>query len=580
MESTTVEPQTDQYTCADEDELSPTKYEREIELLNEKKGEWANLRISKKIEMAENLLDNTYEVARRQVAEAVEQKGIPSDSPLVGEEWLGGPVVTIRNLRTLLKTLRSIQKTGTPPLPEDRIETNDFGRVVAEVVPDDIWDRLMYKGMSAEVWMKPEVDEDEVYEHMASFYRKEDPEGGVALVLGAGNQASIAPLDVIYKLFAEGQVCLLKMNPVNAYLGPYLESAFKEFIEAGYVQIAYGGAQVGSYLCEHSDIDEIHVTGSTNTYDAIVYGTGEAGQQRKQQGRPKLEKRITSELGNIGPIIVVPGPWDDKDLEFHAENIATQLSQNAGFNCVAGGVIVTKEDWRFRERLIDETISKLEDVEQRVAYYPGAEERYDEFVESHDHVVEVGAKTDDYLPWAILRDIDPEDEEHISFNRETFCSVIGETGLEASEPGEFLEKAVEFCNQDIWGTLNACLIVHPETQKAYSEEVDRAIADLEYGSVVLNQWPAISYGLGVTTWGGFPGQSDQDIQSGRGVVHNTLLFDKPEKSVVKAPFRISPRPPWFVTNRNADRIGEALLDMEYSPSVINLVKLMWHSLWG
>lgn len=43
-------------------------------------------------------------------------------------------------------------------------------------------------------------------------------QGKLALVLGAGNVASIAPLDVLHKLFIENQVCLLKLNPVNDYL--------------------------------------------------------------------------------------------------------------------------------------------------------------------------------------------------------------------------------------------------------------------------------------------------------------------------------------------------------------------------
>ena len=54
---------------------------------------------------------------------------------------------------------------------------------------------------------------------MAAFYRERGPHGGVALVLGAGNVNSIPPLDALYRLIARGQVVLLKMNPVNDYLG-------------------------------------------------------------------------------------------------------------------------------------------------------------------------------------------------------------------------------------------------------------------------------------------------------------------------------------------------------------------------
>ena len=46
---------------------------------------------------------------------------------------------------------------------------------------------------------------------------------------------------------------------------------------------------------------------------------------------------------------------------------------------------------------------------------------------------------------------------------------------------------------------------------------------------------------------------DNDIQSGQGYVHNSLLFESPQKGVVYSKFRLSPLidPPWFVTNKKA-----------------------------
>ena len=46
---------------------------------------------------------------------------------------------------------------------------------------------------------------------------------GVALVLGAGNQASVIAGDILYKLIHEDQVVIVKTNPVNEYVGKYLE---------------------------------------------------------------------------------------------------------------------------------------------------------------------------------------------------------------------------------------------------------------------------------------------------------------------------------------------------------------------
>jgi hypothetical protein len=38
------------------------------------------------------------------------------------------------------------------------------------------------------------------------------------------------------------QVVVVKMNPVNDYLGPLLRKAFAPLVEAGFVEFAYGGA--------------------------------------------------------------------------------------------------------------------------------------------------------------------------------------------------------------------------------------------------------------------------------------------------------------------------------------------------
>lgn len=47
---------------------------------------------------------------------------------------------------------------------------------------------------------------------------------------------------------------------------------FKPLVEQGFVSFVYGGAQQGSFLCNHPSIDMVHLTGSAQTYDAIVWG--------------------------------------------------------------------------------------------------------------------------------------------------------------------------------------------------------------------------------------------------------------------------------------------------------------------
>ena len=86
----------------------------------------------------------------------------------------------------------------------------------------------------------------------------------------------------------------------------------------------------------------------------------------------------------------------------------------------------------------------------------------------------------------------------------------------------------------------------------------------------MNAWAAVIYALSVTTWGAFPGHPLTDIRSGRGVVHNTYLFDHPQKSVVYAPFRIKPTPAWFSNHKNLRQLGERLTKLEGAPTLLGV----------
>jgi acyl-CoA reductase-like NAD-dependent aldehyde dehydrogenase len=554
--------------------------DQSIDRLQSQKDEWATLDIDRRIQLLEGFIDRTVAVADRQVAEALDQKEVPADSPHAAEEWFAGPIAQIRTARMLLDSLEAIRQTGSPAIDESRTRRRESGGLAVEVFPDSLWDKLSYQGFSAEVWMQSEVDQGNLDEHVAEFYRQSDPEGAVNLVLGAGNVASIPPLDALYKLFVEGQVPLVKMNPVNDYLGDFIEEVFEEFIDAGYVDVVYGGVEVGDYLCQHDEIDEIHITGSDRTHDAIVYGTGEEGEERRKEDDRRVDKRITSELGNVSPVIVVPGPWSQEDLEFHAENVATQLANNAGFNCNAVRVMVLPESWDRTDAFIEAVESAFRDVEPRHAYYPGAHDRYERFTELEEDTVTVGEAEDGELPFAIIRDVDHEEEDHPAFNEEAWCTVTSTTRLPGDSPADFLENAVDFCNETVWGTLNAAILIHPESRRQIEEPLEEALEELRYGTIALNHWPAIGYALGVTPWGAHPGHTYQDIQSGIGVVHNTMMFDKPEKTILDGPFRVSPKPPWFVTNPAGIDVARKLVDFEHDPSVGGFLSVAWSTLFG
>ncbi|HEX7734899.1 MAG TPA: aldehyde dehydrogenase family protein [Ktedonobacteraceae bacterium] len=553
-----------------------------ISTLQEHKEAWTSVTVGERITLVDALLGAFAQLAPRWVEAALQAKGIAPDSPAASEEWGAGAWPVAKQLRQLRQALADIASTGHPRIPGP-LKTLADGQVVAPVFPQSTYDKLFFGGVSAEIWMEPGVSEATLSQEQATIYQKHEHTGKVALVLGAGNVASIGPLDILYKLFMEDQVVLYKTNPVNAYTGPLIQECFRALIEPGYLRVVYGGANEGAYLCNHPGVEEIHITGSDKTFDAIVFGGGAEGARRKAEQAPLLHKRVTGELGNVSPVIVVPGPWSQSDLSYQAMHIASMLTNNAGFNCNATRVVIQHAGWEQRGDLLREVRSALAKIPLRQAYYPGAHQRQQAFLAAHPEAEQFGTPRDEEMAWTLVTGLDANKSDDICFTTEAFCGLFGETALEAASVVEYIDRAVDFANQHIWGTLNVTLLVHPTSLKdpQIAQAVERAIANLRYGSIGVNYWAGISFAIGTTTWGAFPGHPLHDIQSGNGVVHNSLMFARPQKSVLRAPFRGTPTPTWFASEGAKGRkVFPQLIQFEAAPSPLKVPAILWSALKG
>jgi acyl-CoA reductase-like NAD-dependent aldehyde dehydrogenase len=511
------------------------------------------------------------------VTSACAAKGVPADGTFAAEEWTSVAVIA-RYVRLLIASLADIGRGDRPRFP-GRAHPVAAGRIGVPALPYDAFDKVALAGFTADIWLRPGVSEaDAVRNQAASWFGKAVP--GVSLVLGAGNQASIPIVDALDRLVIHRHPVVLKMNPVNDYLGPAFEDILGELIERGVIRIVYGGSEVGTHLVHHDGIADVHVTGSDKTFAAIVYGTGEEGARRARDGDPMVTKPVTGELGNVSPVIIVPGAWSAKDIQFQAQNIASMLTQNAGFNCVALRVLVTYEGWAQRDELLDAVRAVLAETAIRPAYYPGAHERFDTFVAAHPDAERLGAQLPEpqsrasgsagTLPWAMIPSLAPAAVDEVAFTTEAFNGVFAEVGIAAGSPGGFVQRAVDFANNRLWGTLGCSLIVHPKSMKDQDLglHVERAIVDLRYGTVAVNHWSAVGFTLGATPWGGYPRHGAADLQSGTGFVHNALMLAEPdiEKTVVRGPFRSPVKPTWFPTNRTAGKTTEMFARLMARPS--------------
>ncbi|MFN9720084.1 MAG: aldehyde dehydrogenase family protein [Planctomycetota bacterium] len=490
------------------------------------------------------------------------------------EDLLSGPAVVLRQLQLTIQTLESIRRAGAPGLsqPPRRTETD---QLQIHVVPTrGLFDSIVFNGISASVILKRGISSGEIHGTRVDVASEADFRRTV-VVLGAGNVSAIPATDCLNKIMFEGYRVVLKLNPVNEYLGAIFDQAFESLIRRGLLMIVRGGADVGEMLVHHAAVNSVHITGATATHDAIVWGCDtEERMIRKERHDPKLQKSITSELGNVSPWIVVPGAYTERQLASQAEQIAASITNNASFNCLATKLIITSSRWPQRPQFLGLIQQFLNATPVRYAYYPGARQRFCEFVgRAPDNV------PDGCLPWTLLIDQSPSQRPDL-FEKESFVAVCAETNLDAESPESFLRAAVDFVNDRVSGTLCASITVSTAFRKLAQRELFDAVSRLRYGTVCLNQWSGLSYALVSTPWGAWPGSTLQNPQSGMGNVHNTYLLDAVEKTVLDGPLISFPKPVWFPSHRRALAVATNLVKLYGSPSLLRLPRLGLSAAFG
>lgn len=518
---------------------------------------WAALSLRERAALLERTHASIHAHSADWARAAITAKGTPAAA--AGEEWLSGPYSALGGFATVGHSLRALAE-GRSPAAGLKEGTAPGGRTTLQVLPTSTWDRLLLHGFSAQVWMPPGVTGDQARLEAGLGARRIGEAGGVGLVLGAGNISSIGPLDCLYELVAFNRASVLKLNPTFAGLEGAYTRALAPLIEADLLRIVNGAAAIGGHLAHHPDIVHVHITGAGVTHDAIVWGTGAEATERRAAGRPVLDKPISSELGGVAPIIVVPGRWSKADLRYQAEHVATMRLQNSGHNCIAGQALVLSRDWPQRTAFLDQLRQVLDELPARTPWYPGTDRKLAaaraSYPAAEDHhgrlLVEVSEQTSTDL-----------------LVTEYFGPVLGHTSIPGTGAA-FLRAAVAFANDRLDGTLGANVLVRPRDRRAIGAAFDEAIADLRAGTIAINAWTGLGFTLPGAPWGAFPGNTIADVGSGIGVVHNGFLIDGPERTVVTGPFRpaprsltrgelaISPKPPWFTTARTGAETSRLL----------------------
>lgn len=231
---------------------------------------------------------------------------------------------------------------------------------------------------------------------------------------------------------------------------------------------------------------------------------------------------------------------------------------NNGYYCNSPKVLVLDDNWPQKEAFLGTLRGVLAALPPNPPYYPGSHQRYKGLVDAYaaEQVETIkgpgfGKRTTQYgeeIPWTLIHttadasNLNASKNEY-AFRNEPFCPVLTICLLKGvSGPAQYLDAATALANQCMWGRLSASLIVHPTTEKEEAAALDKAVASLEYGTIVVNGWSGLGYPYENGVWGGYAGGSPQpletieNVESGLGFVNNCLAFDHVEKSVVRGPF--------------------------------------------
>ena len=281
-----------------------------------------------------------------------------------------------------------------------------------------------------------------------------------------------------------------------------------------------------------------------------------------------LDKPITAELGGVSPVLVVPGPYSEKELMYQAEDVASGLTCNAAFNCNTNRVVVLPKGWARRGEFLGYLKQAFEKAADRLAYYPGARERWERHMANH-RGMNIGGKMDGTLPWTVVTGVDPAVKAEPLLTEESFVPIIVETAVGSADPAEFLERRRHLRQRPTLGIARGWARGAPKDDEGQDhsqggraghraasvwrrdgERVVRAAVRLLHAAAGAHIRPRLP----------------PDIQSGAGWVHNTPMIEGIEKSVMRHPLTMMPKPAYSLSHRSAHRLMPRMTALEEEAS--------------
>ena len=366
-----------------------------------------------------------------------------------------------------------------------------------------------------------------------------DKPAGIIAVSGAGNYSS--SIEMAMALFLENKAVIHKPHALNEATDAVWEKIFKPLIDVK--ALAFCDADQGRQLSVLNGLHAIYFTGSTAVAHAI----------QNQASAP-----LVSECGGNNPCIIVPGKWTDKDLKRQAIQLASVGKLNGGAVCGRPQTILTSKNWDQREQFLNELRNAIaEETFACSSHYPGVDKTKESFLknQSSAEILRPEDGKHNKSDFVLIPNISEND---FAVTNEAFCQIFSELPLDVStNTDEFLTKATEFCNNKLLGSLGCMILIDNDTMEANKTRLNKAIQELNYGGIAVNDVPPNIWLNAYLTWGGC-GETTENFVSGVGNFGNALNFDNIKKSVLVNDFNATS---FELTNRK--RVEHLLENVSY-----------------
>eukprot|EP00977_Amphora_coffeiformis_P010154 scaffold2363_cov159-Amphora_coffeaeformis.AAC.16 len=469
---------------------------------------------------------------------------------------LGSSVTFANNLATAIDLYESLQKTGQllQPISVTKVEAAE-NLYDAHVFPLTYKESFMFP--TQKMILRIAGEEPPVVQNPL------DKPPGIIAILGAGNTGS--SVELIKSLFFDNRVVVHKAHPLNAESDKMWETILKPLYD--HKALSTCDPDDGPALCKDARISKVFFTGSCGTAKMI----------QKNSVSP-----LIAECGGVNPVVVVPGdkPWTAAELEHQAMHIATIGKYLGGAVCARPQLVVTCKNWPQRQEFLDCMVRALRDGTPGVSsWYPDSENRFAKFQQEHTNSTVIEPESGKHGKQSRVLWIPDVSETDYVCKNEAFCQVFAETALDTNHiASEFLPAASEFCNNKLFGSLCATILVDDATLKSHEQAVSQAITDLRYGSIAINGNAALVWTLAHLVWGGLDTESGP-IESGRGNFGNPFGYHNAVKSIVYDKF-VTPTHPIQKNNAVFEQTLRGLVTVALQPSWYNHFAFVFKAIYG